>query len=1368
MTSKRTVKFEFLVDADARGIDKFHDSLKRFGDGVETSEKTLGSLREEIQRYASITDKTENSLQNQIAALNSASKSADLTKQEYIKLRTEAHATERTFKELTTGVVGLGKAYEQAGRQAEAFDRRAKKIRERQQYINTSEGAVRGQSFEQIQFGSTPQVARNEQGALIGFPAPGSTAQPIAPDPQKVAEAFAVINEITEKNFQLKQGFYSREAQLAQQELATQQEADQKLITQHRQLADAEGKLFQERIEQRVKAHAVIAQLIEGDRRLQQEALSFQAKMAQEEDTIRDRAYQREQADYKRSQQLALDDFDKRLESASKKKAAKGARYREIGQVAQQFAIGGFFGGPEGALGSFGGAVLGAGLGPGGMMAGAQAGASVGLAAQQLRMSATGVAELSAQLNLAKTTLAQVSVNQADYNQKLSFARQVSGDYTVELQNTIEGYSRVTAAAAANGLTLKETQTIYKGMIASGIAFGASQDDIKGIVLATTQVLSKGKISAEEVNQIAERVPGAFVRLAQATGRSTAQLSNDLQKGQVKISDFVKFATAQFNDYDAAAKTIGSGPEKAGERLSLALTKMNEAYGGFFAKTGAWFQDNTTAVVNWANSSSNQIATFVGLVKWAAKEISSIQVLNPFSGIGGIFNKVDLGVFKPSADSVIGSALTPFLRGRNREGQAAMRGFVPKTFGNAPPTLIQDAADDEKAQKKADAEAKRQQAAFDREQSLQEQLASEKRKQQEIIATNAVKLADRVFEHERSLLRRRQDLELSLIEATARAREAALIGPAREGAALGNRLDALVRAARQETRSAADAVTENRQSVKSAQEQAKIREKYMAMPQSAVGAPVYWDRSSNSRGGGGGSAGVYRQGGWGPRGANAYGAHFDIARPDGSYFERNALDPYVRVNGAPLSRGYTVPGPSGGSFGANRPRGIGAHRAWDYAFSEGAGLTLTGGAKWTSNSPSDYGDRTAFMTPDGKTYRLIHGKFEGQVSSLPSSPNPSYPTLPGEQSRRTAAGVASGRTQYLADKGDIDLAKKNLENSIKERDLLKAKQPGILEQQIRAELEASTEGYRQETQSIKDQLQELKDRNRLRMEGVKPEIIEQQVKLNQESLKFNRIIEQQREELKNIDDPELIKNRLEGIQMQTRAYEEQRRAQEEINTTINEQKYTFDFKSSARDGIDGYIQSIGTLNEAVTNLTQKGFGGVSNALKDLMTTGSADFRAFAVNMLTDTTEIIIQQMVVANLAQMIRGLLGGAMGGVGGAMGGQFNVTDWSGVASYAGGGYTGNAPRIGGLDGKGGRLAMVHPQETIIDHAGYTPSIRPSQVSGGGGGHTINMSIDATGTKAASDPGEAQALGDRLREAVQAELLRQQYGGGTLYTPGQ
>lgn len=39
-------------------------------------------------------------------------------------------------------------------------------------------------------------------------------------------------------------------------------------------------------------------------------------------------------------------------------------------------------------------------------------------------------------------------------------------------------------------------------------------------------------------------------------------------------------------------------------------------------------------------------------------------------------------------------------------------------------------------------------------------------------------------------------------------------------------------------------------------------------------------------------------------------------------------------------------------------------------------------------------------------------------------------------------------------------------------------------------------------------------------------------------------------------------------------------------------------------------------------------------------------------------------------------------------------------AASFAGGGYTGNGPRAGGIDGKGGFMAIMHPRETVIDHA--------------------------------------------------------------------
>jgi len=38
-------------------------------------------------------------------------------------------------------------------------------------------------------------------------------------------------------------------------------------------------------------------------------------------------------------------------------------------------------------------------------------------------------------------------------------------------------------------------------------------------------------------------------------------------------------------------------------------------------------------------------------------------------------------------------------------------------------------------------------------------------------------------------------------------------------------------------------------------------------------------------------------------------------------------------------------------------------------------------------------------------------------------------------------------------------------------------------------------------------------------------------------------------------------------------------------------------------------------------------------------------------------------------------------------------------VPSFQGGGYTGSGARSGGLDGRGGFMAMLHPQETVIDH---------------------------------------------------------------------
>jgi hypothetical protein len=69
-------------------------------------------------------------------------------------------------------------------------------------------------------------------------------------------------------------------------------------------------------------------------------------------------------------------------------------------------------------------------------------------------------------------------------------------------------------------------------------------------------------------------------------------------------------------------------------------------------------------------------------------------------------------------------------------------------------------------------------------------------------------------------------------------------------------------------------------------------------------------------------------------------------------------------------------------------------------------------------------------------------------------------------------------------------------------------------------------------------------------------------------------------------------------------------------------------------------------------------------------------------------------------------------------------------IASFEGGGFTGRGARAGGLDGKGGFLSMVHPNESIIDHT-----------KGQGHGITIINNVDATG---------GGDVDDKIRSAMQ------------------
>ncbi|RJL08410.1 tape measure protein [Paracoccus siganidrum] len=63
------------------------------------------------------------------------------------------------------------------------------------------------------------------------------------------------------------------------------------------------------------------------------------------------------------------------------------------------------------------------------------------------------------------------------------------------------------------------------------------------------------------------------------------------------------------------------------------------------------------------------------------------------------------------------------------------------------------------------------------------------------------------------------------------------------------------------------------------------------------------------------------------------------------------------------------------------------------------------------------------------------------------------------------------------------------------------------------------------------------------------------------------------------------------------------------------------------------------------------------------------------------------------------GMFGLRLAGGGDALTGALRGAGLNAIPSFDGGGRTGNGPRSGGLDGKGGFLALMHPNETVTDH---------------------------------------------------------------------
>ena len=209
-----------------------------------------------------------------------------------------------------------------------------------------------------------------------------------------------------------------------------------------------------------------------------------------------------------------------------------------------------------------------------------------------------------------------------------------------------------------------------------------------------------------------------------------------------------------------------------------------------------------------------------------------------------------------------------------------------------------------------------------------------------------------------------------------------------------------------------------------------------------------------------------------------------------------------------------------------------------------------------------------------------------------------------------------------------------------------------------------------------------------------------------------------------------------------------------------------DAVSGIKQATEDYIDSANDLSAGFADAAGNAFQGLEDQIVQFVTTGKASFAEFANAVIADLVRIEARKALafaiggsdggggLSGLLSTGAGLAASFFGGpAAGSAAAGASISGYTGadfskwLSSFDGGGFTGIGPRAGGMDGKGGFLAMLHPQETVVDHSkgqSFSPASQPRAM-------TINQSINVQGrpdNRTMTQAATAAAREQRIAEA--------------------
>ena len=249
-------------------------------------------------------------------------------------------------------------------------------------------------------------------------------------------------------------------------------------------------------------------------------------------------------------------------------------------------------------------------------------------------MAGKQVLDASLQMDRLNKAYATITGSSSAAQNQLDYLYDVTQRLGLQFQGTAEAAKGFFAAGKDSALK-DHLNGIFESVSMAGSALALSKDQMDGVFLALGQMISKGKVQAEELRgQLGERLPGAFDMAAKAMGVTTAKLDDMLKKGQVMAEEMLpKLAKVLHDDFAVAAAEASQGLQGQLNRLSTEWTRFQASLlnGDAAAKVMKQLASGMKVLADHGA----EIASIVGKgIQWAVWTAGVYAAIKALSGLG--------------------------------------------------------------------------------------------------------------------------------------------------------------------------------------------------------------------------------------------------------------------------------------------------------------------------------------------------------------------------------------------------------------------------------------------------------------------------------------------------------------------------------------------------------------------------------------------------------------------------------------------------------------------------------------------------------------------------------------------------------------